>query len=272
MTLKELTDLYQKNKTLIAFALGALFILLFLGQCNRISTLKQEVVIAEENATREHNNYLASHDSVRTLKLTNGVLVASIRSFEFDLNKLKASEKALIAKYQKELGLNNKLENVNALLTADLEVKDSIILKLSQTKIDSVTTLVNFNSNDDFGNGNTRFVDGKIYIKRDPYTLDFTAYNPSLAIDQKIKLTAAIVETDGIQELKIGTSYPGLTISDIENINLINTKLNRTINKKAGWSIGPSVGVGFTLTPGQVVAFGPTIGFSAVWSPKWLRF
>lgn len=272
MTLKELTDLYQKNKTLIAFALGALFILLFLGQCNRISTLKQEVATAQEDATREHNNYLASQDSVKVEKSKNGGYISSIRGYKFDIANLKENEKALIEKYQVALDLNKKLKGTNSLLRAEINVKDSIILALSQTKIDSLTTKISFGKDDDFGDGNSRSVKGSLYIKRIPNTFEFTTYNPTLVLDQKIKLMAAIEETDGIQTLKINTNYPGLTITDIENINLINTKLNRKYEKTAGWSFGPSVGVGFTLTPGQVVAFGPTIGINAVWSPKWLRF
>jgi hypothetical protein len=272
MKFKDYIELYNKNKTLIAFALGVLFVLLFLGQCNRISTLKEEVKTANETANREYNNYLASNDSVKTLKLENGNMVSTIRGYEFDIANLKDSERVLTSKYQKQLGLNKKLEGVNSLLMADLEVKDSIILTLSQTKIDSLTTMVEFASNDDFGNGNTRTVKGGLYIKRDPLTFDFLAYDPTLSIDQRIKLSAAVLEEDGVQQLRISTQYPGLTITDIENINLINTKLNARREKSAGWSIGPSIGVGFTLTPGQVVAFGPTIGLSAVWSPKWLRF
>lgn len=83
---------------------------------------------------------------------------------------------------------------------------------------------------------------------------------------------AAIEDNDGYNELKISTGYPGLTISDIENINLINTKLNQRNEKKAGWGIGVGVGYGINLNNNQVISTGPSIGIGVYWSPKWLRF
>ena len=83
---------------------------------------------------------------------------------------------------------------------------------------------------------------------------------------------AAIENIDGADRLKLSTSYPGIEIKDIENINLINTRLNRKVQKKSGWSIGIGVGYGINLNNNQVISTGPSIGLGVYWSPKFLRF
>jgi hypothetical protein len=91
-------------------------------------------------------------------------------------------------------------------------------------------------------------------------------------LTQTLSLMAAIENIDGADRLKLSTSYPGIEIKDIENINLINTRLNRKVQKKAGWSIGIGVGYGINLNNNQVISTGPSIGLGVYWSPKFLRF
>lgn len=270
--IKKVLEVIDKNRGLITFILGALFVLLFLKQCNKISDLKQEVKTANQTAQREVNNINAGLDSVRYYKNKNGKLVAEIKGYEFDVVNLREDQKKMILKYQTALNLNKKLNGVNTLLMVDLGLKDSLIANLRQSKIDSLTTKIDFDRADDFGNGNSRTFKGSVYVKRNYLTNELTASNPLFVFDQKIKLVAAVDESTGVQQLKITTDYPGLSFNDIENISLINTKLNQKLEKKAGWSIGLGFGVGACLTPGQVVAFGPTVGLHAIWSPKWLRF
>ena len=84
---------------------------------------------------------------------------------------------------------------------------------------------------------------------------------------------AAIEEgEDGADRLKLSTSYPGLVIKDIENINLVNTRLNRQAEKKSRWLIGFGVGYGVNLNNNQVISTGPSIGLGLYWSPKFLQF
>lgn len=252
------------------FILGVLFVLLFLRQCDRIESLKQEVKITKELAEREHNNYLASNDTIRTINAENGNLISEIRSYEFDLDNLKEEQGQLITKYKKALNLNRDLNRVNTLLSANVEIKDSIIANTELTYIDTLSSKLTFSKFDDFGKGNTRNLFGELLITK----LDsgFVYGNPYFNLDQTITLMAAIEDNNGYDEIKISTGYPGLTITDIENINLINTKLNQRNEKKAGWSIGVGVGYGINLNNNQVISTGPSIGIGVYWSPKWLRF
>ena len=223
------------SKNAIVFIAGALFVLLFLRQCNRISDLKSDVKLAQENADRNFNNYLASKDSVTMLKNDNGDMLATIRSYEFDIDNLKEDQKKVLAKYRRVLDLNSDLNKTNALLSADIAIKDSLLAAAQVTQIDSTTARVDFDKFDDFGNGNTRLLDGFSLIRYE--NGKFLAGQNQFNIEQTLSLVAGIEEVDGANRLKLSTSYPGLTISNIENINLINTKLNQRNEKKAGCSI-----------------------------------
>ena len=269
--IKQYIEWIKKNRTLIGFAIGALFVLFMLRQCNQIENLKQEVKIANENTQREVNNAQAAKDSVRIVVGENGKLVSTIKSYEFDVSNLRAGQQILTEKYVKALMLNKKLEGVNTLLMADLEIKDSIIADLNSTQIDSMSAKLEFDTTDDWQNGNSRTISGWLIVRRGTDNV-LTGDKVNLTLDQKIKLLAAIEEVDGVQSVKITTDYPGLKFNDIENINLINNKLNQKPEKKAGWSAGIGVGYGVMLSPGQTVMVGPTIGLNLIWSPKWLRF
>lgn len=258
------------NKNTLTFVLGALFVLLFLRQCNQTDNLKHELEIAKQDSDRNFNNYLASKDSIRVIKAENGNLISEIRSYEFDLNDLKNDQSELLGKYKKALNVNKDLNKVNTLLSADIDIKDSLLASTTSTQIDSVTTKLDFSKFDDFGNGNSRNLTGNMFITR---TLNgFNYSGASFDIDQKISLLAAIENVGGADQLKISTSYPGLTFSNIENINLINTRLNQKPTKKGGWAIGVGVGYGLNLNNNQVISTGPSIGIGVYYSPKWLRF
>jgi hypothetical protein len=272
-TFKKLIDLFfsiWSNKTLRNFILITIVFLFTLNQCNRISNLKNEIAWSEQNAQRALNNYRASKDSVRTLLLDNGNMVSTIKSYEFDIANLEGEQEALIKRYREALGLNKDLEKINTLLATEIEIKDSLLVDLSVTKIDSLTDLVEFNKFDDFGNGNTRLLRGEMYVYRDSSHILYRDAN--FYILQEMNLFAAIENIEGQDEIKISTSYPGLTIKDIENINLINTKLNQRNEKTTGWSVGFGIGYGVNLNNNQVISYGPSLGVGLFYSPKWLRF
>jgi len=258
------------NRTTITFIVGALMMLLFLQQCNKNSQLKNDLKVTRQDSDRNFNNYLATKDSIRTTIADNGSLISSIRSYEFDISNFKEDQRILVNKYKKSLNLNKDLNRVNSLLSADIVLKDSIIANVSIVKIDSLNSKLTFEKIDDFGNGNTRSINGEISIVKND---SFYKYgDPIINLTQTMKLMAAVEEVNGSNQLKISTKYPGLIITDIENINLINNKLNQEYKKKAGWSIGVGIGYGINLNNNQVISTGPSIGIGLFYSPKWLRF
>ena len=270
MNIKENIKQFFSNKSLVIFVAGALFVLLFLRQCNQIDNLKTKVENVQKDSERNLNNYLASKDSVRIVKAKNGNLISEKRSYEFDLNNLKGDQKELIEKYKDALNLNRNLNKVNTLLTADLKIKDTFVAGTSTTKIDSINTKIKFSKFDDFGKGNSRDLSGEMLITKNGS--DFKYSDATFSINHKINLMAAIENIDGADQLKISTSYPGLTFDNIENINLINTKLNQKPVKKGGFAIGIGLGYGINLNNNQLISTGPSIGLGLYYSPKWLRF
>jgi len=258
------------NKSTLTFIAGVLFVLLFLKQCNQIESLKQDVNFANNDANRNLNNYLAAQDSVQVLVNSNGEKVVQIRSYEFDLSKLQDKQKELTNKYKKALDLNDDLKEVNSLISADLEIKDSLLAEASVVQIDSTSAEVTYESYKDYGNGNSRSLFGTSTVKYD--FGQFKVLDSKFELKQTLSLFAAIESVDGADKLKLSTSYPGIEIKDIENINLINTRLNRKLEKKSGWSIGIGVGYGINLNNNQVISTGPSIGLGVYWSPKFLRF
>lgn len=270
MNLKENIEQIFSKKSLVIFIAGALFILLFLRQCNKVEDLKRQVDIAKEDSNRNFNNYLASKDSIRLLEAENGNLISEKRSYEFDLANLANDQKELLKKYKGALNLNKDLNRINSLLQADIRIKDSLLAITTSTQIDSLTTRLDFKKFDDFGKGNSRNLLGNMFITKTPTGFNYS--NATFDITQKISLMAAIENIDGADQLKISTAYPGLTFSNIENINLINTRLNQKPVKKGGFAIGFGVGYGINLNNNQVISTGPSIGLGLYYSPKWLRF
>lgn len=259
------------NRTLVTFIAGAVVVLLFFRQCNQISNLKQDVKFAQEDADRNLNNFKAAQDSVTVLRNDNGDQLAEIRSYEFDLSKLQESQKDLTKRYQKALALNKDLKQVNSLISAELEIKDSLDVTTTTETIDTTTTRITFNSSEDFGGGNSRTLNGFSTIK---YEFEkFKVLDTKFELTQTLSLMAAIEQgEDGADRLKLSTKYPGLEIKDIENINLVNTRLNRQAEKKSRWLIGFGVGYGVNLNNNQVISTGPSIGLGLYWSPKFLQF
>lgn len=270
MNLKEDIKQFFSKKSLVIFIAGALFILLFLRQCNKIDDLKRQVEIVKEDSNRNLNNYLASKDSIRVLEAKNGNLISEKRSFEFDLANLQKDQKDLLAKYKGALNLNRDLNRINSLLAADIKIKDSLLARTTSIQIDSLTTRLDFKRFDDFGKGNSRNLLGSMYVRKTPTGIDYS--DATFNITQTINLLAAIENVDGADQLKISTAYPGLTFGNIENINLINTRLNQKPVKKGGFAIGFGVGYGINLNNNQVISTGPSIGLGLYYSPKWLRF
>ena len=258
------------NKNTLTFVLGALFVLLFLRQCDQVSSLKQDVKYAKEDANISLNNMLASQDSVSVLTNKYGDQVAQIRSYKVDLSIKDNELIKMTNKYKRALDLNDDLSSVNSLISAELEIKDSLLANTSVTQIDSTTAEVKYESFKDYGSGNSRSLFGTSTLKYD--FGQFRVLDSKFELKQTLSLFAAIESVDGADKLKLSTSYPGIEIKDIENINLINTRLNRKLEKKSGWSIGIGVGYGINLNNNQVISTGPSIGLGVYWSPKFLRF
>lgn len=258
------------NRNLIIFVLLAIFALLFLRQCNVTSDLKAELAKTKSDASVHYNNLLAANDTIKKYKSANDGLIAEKRSFIYDINEFESKYANLASEYSTALNLTKSLKSTNSLLKAQVKIKDTIKTETVVSKLNDTTNVFNFNDFKDFGKGNTRKFDGavKFSIKDNKFNIQASDFS----LTQEIKLYASIDEKDGYKKIKMSSTYPGLDFENIENINLINNKLNEKTPKKARWSIGFGVGYGMTLINGQMIQYGPNINAGLYWSPAFLQF
>jgi len=258
------------NKNTLIFIGVSLFVLLFLRQCNQIENLKIEIDNAQKISNRNLNNYKASLDTIKFEKNKNEETIAKIRSYELEVSDLNKSKANLIKKYNNVLSINKDVEEINSVISADLEVKDSIINATSIITKEADTTTLSIFDNKEWDKYNWRRFNGSLRLRVNDSS--FNLLSSEFNFSQGISLTAGIIKTTEGNSLKITSPYPNLTFTRIENLNLVNDELNRPMIGKSGWSIGFGVGYGLNLNPNQVISVGPTIGVGLYWSPKWLRF
>jgi len=261
------------TRSTLSFIIGGVLILLLLMQCNKNETLKREISNNNIISTRNINNINASKDTIRFERNKNGVLVAKKLSYEYDIRTLTETNKKVIKDYVNSLNLNTNLKGINSLLSAELRIKDSIINSggIVVNHTDSTATLT-FNDEKKWDRYNWRKFNGTVDILRNTNNNEIRIVKSKFNFEQGIQLKAAIVDDDGFKKLKITTPYPGVEFTNIENINLVNDKLNQAYKKKAGWSLGMGIGYGINLNNQQIISVGPSINIGLIWSPKWLRF
>lgn len=269
--MKKVLNYISSNSKLIKYILIGVFVLLFLKQCNQVEQLKTEVEQTKIVANRNYNNLLASQDSIKVEKNKNGQLVSKISSYQFEINTLSDKNEKLIASYNELLNINSDLNDINSLISAELKIKDSIINAWSNISYQDDNTInLEFADDKEWDKYNWRKFNASIKLfKQDSlFKIGSSQFNYS----QGISLTAAILENEGRQELRISTPYPGIEFTQIENINLVNDKLNPTLQKPKNWGLGIGIQYGINLNNQQVVNWGPSIGVGLYYTPSWLRF
>ena len=261
------------SRTTLIFIGVVILVLLLLQQCNSNASLKREIKQVQMVADRELNNYKAGQDTIRIERNKNGELVAKKLAYEFDINSLTDSNKKAIADYQRALNLTKDIKNINSLLRTEIRIKDSIInSKGTVVNLTDSTSTINFDDTKNWDKYNWRRFNATVDVLRNKKTNTLSVTSSRFNFEQGIELKAAILNENGVNSLKITTPYPGIEFTNIENINLVNDKLNQKNEKKAGFSIGIGAGYGINLTPNSVITVGPQIGIGLYWSPKWLRF
>ena len=261
------------NKNTITFVVIVILILLLLNQCDRNSTLKHDAEIAQIVSNRNYNNLKASQDTIKLERNKNGELVAIKLAYEFDINTLTIENKKVIGDYQKSLGLNKGLKGVNSLLRAEIKIKDSIINAQSiVVQTSDSTATISISDEKNWDKYNWRKFNGTVDLLRNKKTNNIKVLSNKFNFEQGIELKAAIINEEGVNKLKITSPSPGVLFTNIENINLVNDKLNQKLEKKSGWSLGVGIGYGINLNNNQIISIGPSLNVGLIWSPKWLRF
>ena len=255
-------------------AILALIVMLML-QCNSSRRLKRDLQLEKEKVEREINNRQASEDSLRTIKFDNGTLVSTVRSYEFDIINLKEVERELLKKYEDLTTNYKKLRGINSILKADLDLTEDLLARSEAKQLNDTTFEVSFAKYNLYSEGNSRFISGKntLFIGEGKPKVTDTEIN----LDQTIRLRAILDDIDGEgPSLLISTEYPGITISDIENINLINSKLRAKeidsyVSNSGSLGFGLGLGYGLNYIGEGTFRAGPTLSVGMYWTPKKLR-
>ena len=261
----------KKYTNTIKYVIMSLFILGFVYQCDQNSKLKTKLKQTEVVAARNLNNYKASQDTINIERNEKGELVSSVRSFELEVNNLSKENKRLLTRFQRALNINEELKNINSILNTSLEIKDSLLNASTQITYQNNDSIqININDQKEWDKYNWRRLNADLTLERTDDLFKVTGSN--FLLEQGLSLKTAIVKIENRKELKISTSYPGVTFTNIENINLVNDKLNPTLQRPKNWALGVGVQYGLNLNPGQVISAGPSIGIGIYYSPSWLRW
>jgi len=266
----------KKRNDKYGIGLIALLIAVLFLQCNQSRRLKRDLQLEKEKVEREINNNKAAEDSLRLVRLENGDLATTIRSYEFDIQNLKEKEKELLRKYDDLTAGYKKLRGINSLIKADLELTEKILAETQATFINDTTIALTFSEYDIFSEGNTRMISGTSALSISQLDKP-RLISTDIQLDQTIRLKALIDDLEEGPSLVIATDYPGITITDIENINLINSKLRAKeiddyVSNSSSVGFGLGVGYGLNYTGEGTFTPGPTINLGLFWSPKKLRF
>lgn len=257
------------------FAVIVIMIFMFLKQCGETSHIEAE-------AKREHNNYLASLDSVRTIKSENEYLIQEKSAYELKASELSKSQKELI--HQLGLKSSGRGNTPNTVVNVVTEIRDSIRITSTIVKDSNGDESINFLHNPALLGNNRLKITGKtpytISLRVDP--LDSTKYISTilpgltlLNLEQNIDITTGIYRDPKTKKMmtRVTTTYPGLTFSDINSFDITDNPDTRKTLKAARKEFGLGVQIGYGIlgvSAGLLPGF--YIGFGVHYSPRFLQF
>jgi hypothetical protein len=258
--------------------IGAIVLLIFLSirQCERANG-------AEADSKRQHNNYLAMQDSVRTIKKEKDHLIVEKSAMELKVSELSDEQKRLITK----LGLKDNGKSTTPSVVTEIQIVyvDRFINVPTKVEKDKDgKESITFTHSPKMKGNNSLTISGKI-----PYTLDitkspdkedlvFTKLNTGpaeLDIKQNIEIITGIYRDPETKRLmtRVSTEYPGIDFKDVNSFTILDTKENRDALKSARKPYGIGVNFGIGLAANQK-GIGPGIylGIGLQYSPKFLQF
>jgi hypothetical protein len=259
----------------LMLAVIVIMILLFLKQCGETAHMEAE-------AKREHNNYLASLDSVRTIKSENEHLIQEKSAYELKVSDLSKSQKELI--HQLGLKSSGRGNTPNTVINVVTEIRDSVKIASTIVKDSNGDESINFLHNPTMSGNNKLKITGKtpytISLRVDPS--DSTKYIStilpgltSLILEQNIDITTGIYRDHKTKRMmtRVTTTYPGLTFNDINSFDITDNPDTRKTLKAARKEFGLGVQIGygiFGVSTGPLPGF--YIGFGVHYSPRFLQF
>lgn len=293
------------NWSKIVWTTLLLLILITYKQCESNKALKKEVEIAQKIADRNLDNYVAElKDSIETERNANNALIQKIRSIVLEKDDVEQRNLDLLDKYKESLNINNELKSINTVISAELEIKDSILNSRSFIVYDNNNIQLRFDEVKKINEKNIRTFTGTINLGIENDTLKIL--NSKFDIVQALSLKAGIIEENGYNVLKITSGSPDVLFTQIENISVVNEKLNPQLEpgpklqevKRNMFALGINNKIYFDskliITPAASLFYSrrfgdspfffnagvnlpagtlqPQFGAGILWSPKWMSF
>jgi hypothetical protein len=252
-----------------------ILILLFLKQCGKTAHMEAE-------AKREHNNYLASLDSVRTIKSENGHLIQEKSAYELKASELSKSQKELI--HQLGLKSSGRGNTPNTVINVVTEIRDSVRIASTIVKDPNGEESINFLHNPQMPGNNKLKITGKtpytlsLYVDPSDSSKYLTKIIPGLTllnIEQNIDITTGIYRDPKTKRMmtRVTTTYPGLTFNDVNSFDITDNADTRKALKAARKEFGFGVQLGYGISGSQAgLTPGFYIGLGVHYSPKFLQF
>jgi hypothetical protein len=270
-------ELKEKGKNFLKknfFVICAvIFALLLLRQCNVNDRLEGEV-------RREHNNLLASQDSVRFISNKAGNSVYEKSAYELKMSELSKENKDLIGKL--DLAKRKTPEVVIQTVTKYIDVFRDVPTKVHKDEATG-QEFVSFTHNPELPGQNFLRISGKI-----PYeikinqnqndlslvTADLISKPAQVDIEQKISIVTGLYRDPKSKRLmtRVSTDYPGITFSDINSFKIEDTPENRKtlMQERKRFGIGLNAGFGYVAGVNGISP-GIYLGVGLHFSPKFLQ-
>lgn len=262
------------NSRLFLIAGFAILVMLLLKQCRETDAAKAE-------ALREHNNLLASQDSVRIIKKEKDLAIFEKSSFQLKVSELSDEQKKLIS--QLELAKNGRKTTPRTIIETVVEYRDSIRNVASTISKDSSgQESITFLHNPQLPGKNKLKISGKVPyalgINRDKldstkYTASISSGKVSLDVEQTIDIVTGIYQEPKSKRImtRVSTTYPGLTFSEINSFDITDNPETRNLMKKSRKEFGLGVTVGYGFGASGVKP-GIIVGVGLHYTPKFLQF
>lgn len=253
-----------------------LLIVMFLRQCN-------ETAMIEAEAKREHNNYLAQMDSVRTIKSQNGQLIQEKSAFQLKVSELSDEQKQLIRRL--ELNSNGKGTTPKSVIQTVGTFRDTSIKAQSKiTKDPNGNEFVTFVYEPTYPGKNKLMISGKtpyiVNLSKNPkdsvdYIASVVPGTTSISIEQRVDIVTALYQDPKTKRLmtRVTTDFPNLTFGEINSFELTDNPETRKALKSARkeFGLGLQVGYGLSTSPAGLSP-GVFVGVGLHYSPKFLQF
>lgn len=283
-----------KNRNLLIFLGIVVFMLLFLQQCNRVKSLKEELSAKDAEITRVEQNQAASVDSItQSYDSKTGTLTATIKGYEVTMKELDGKYSEIFSN-MKEMKKFWKDQKPSSIVENNFYTTENITnMQVSSSKIDSAGNGdISFIADTIFSPGNSRKITGNIpytlslfnkndsslvNYKNQPYYATTATGKTSLTFDQQMTIYTGLSRDKKTKQTTVWakTNYPGVTFNVLKGANIQDDDATKKalVSSRKEWGLGFSFGAAgvYNLSNKNIVP-GVYFGVGLNYTPKKLQF